>query len=105
MANELTKRVMQRIVERSGRSYEPVESSGKSCMPQAGNVHLTEREVGHLSGLLHKQSSSNTSGPRHETQGGSFAKQPHAEKPVVSVTLPSGGGRLKLDDLVRQVRK
>lgn len=100
MANELTKRVMQTIVEKCGRegSYKPmptpVQNSGSH-----GRPHLSESETNHLSAVLNKQES--YGGRKNEAPRPATVTETNAQK----VSLPSGGGRVNLDDLIRQVKK
>lgn len=100
MANELTKRVMQTIVEKCGRegTYKPMPTPVQNCGSH-GRPHLSESETSHLSAVLNKQESygrrsNEVSRPTAVADAGSQ-----------KVSLPSGGGRVSLDDLIRQVKK
>lgn len=130
MANELTKRVMRTIVERCGRQglYSPMpETNGvegvskhaayersrgnvgrPSNRPSGAHLHLSESETQTLTGLLHKESESNHKGTYsakpQSTYNTKFAAETVPAERAPKVDLPSSG-KVRLDDLVRQVKR
>lgn len=130
MANELTKRVMRTIVERCGRQgvYTPMaetstcegvtkhaayertrgQTGRPSNRPSSERPHLTESESQVLSSLLNKGATESVTpktsySARTQSSTKPVYEAAAAEK-VAKVELPSSG-TVRLDDLVRQVKR